>query len=70
VSTLKEIEDAIPCLSLREIQALRESLDRVLETAALPRARTIRDLQPLSGKWIGETVVRRDELADEMFDGK
>ena len=29
--------------------------------------RSIRDLKPLSGQWIGERVIKSGDLAEEMF---
>lgn len=31
------------------------------------QSRSIRHVRPLSGKWIGETILKSSDLADEMF---
>ncbi len=34
------------------------------------RQGSVRKLAPLSGKWIGEAVIRSGDLAEEMFERK
>lgn len=38
-----------------------------VQSQSQPRRRSIRGLRPLPGKWMGETVLKSGDLADEMF---
>lgn len=72
MSTLKEIEAAIPNLSRAELQELRAWLERFFQrpesgTDQAKRRRSVLQLRPLPGTWTGEAVLRSGDLADEMF---
>ena len=38
-----------------------------VQSQSKPRRRSIRCIRPLSGKWIGESVLKSGDLSDEMF---
>ena len=72
MSTLKEIEAAIPNLSRAELEELHAWLERFFQRpeSAIQQAksrRSVLHLRSLPGKWIGEPVLRSGDLADEMF---
>jgi hypothetical protein len=68
MSTLQEIEAAIPQLPRREAEALRAWLDEFLTQPGGGASRSIEGLPTLSGKWIGEDVIKSGDIAEEMFD--
>ena len=47
----------------------QEPVARLVPVNASPRReqRSVLHLRPLLGKWIGETVLKSGDLADEMF---
>jgi len=73
VSTVKEIEAAIPKLSPAELKELRAWLERYLgsqqKTPAgeIKKSCSVLNLPSLSGQWVGEPVLKSGNLADEMF---
>lgn len=72
MTTVKEIEVAIPKLSPAELEELRAWLENYFQrhqkTANGPiKKRSVYRLHSLPGKWIGETVLKSGDLADEMF---
>jgi hypothetical protein len=72
MSTVKEIEAAIPKLSPAKVEELRAWLENYFQgqqkTANVQiKKRSMLRLHSLSGKWIGETVLKSGDLADEMF---
>jgi hypothetical protein len=72
MSTVKEIEAAIPKLSPAEVEELRAWLENYFagpqKTAnGQMKKRSVLHVRSLPGKWIGETVLKSGDLADEMF---
>ena len=72
VSTVKEIEAAIPKLSPAELEELRLWLEDFFQTGRssngqAKRRRSVIHLRALPGQWIGERVIKSGDLADEMF---
>ena len=70
MSTLQEIEAAIPQLSPGELQQLRAWLENFFRERAngqSEKRRSVRHLRPLQGQWVGEPVLKSGDLADEMF---
>ena len=72
MSTVKEIQAAVPKLSVAEVEELRAWLENFLQKGLKPngeaeRRRSVLHLQPLSGQWIGEATLKSGDLADEMF---
>ena len=74
MSTVKEIEAAIPDLSPAELEELRAWLENYFQnrhqrsTPQLRKPRSVLQLHSLPGKWIGENILKSADLADEMFD--
>lgn len=72
MSTVKEIEAAIPKLSLAELEELRAWLENYFQgrqrgANGQIKKRSVLRLHSLPGKWIGETVLKSGDRADEMF---
>ena len=72
VSTVKEIEAAIPKLSPAELQELRGWFENYFQrfentNGQIKKRCSVLGLRPLAGKWIGEPVLKSGDLADEMF---
>ena len=72
MSTVKEIEAAIPKLSPAEVQELRAWLENYFQSRQKTangqiKRRSVLRLRPLPGEWTGETVLKSGDLADEMF---
>ena len=72
MSTVKEIEAAIPKLSPAELEELRAWLEHFVQTrqnanAQSKKRRSVLHLRRLPGQWIGEPVLKSGDLADEMF---
>jgi hypothetical protein len=72
MSTVQEIEAAIPKLSPAEVEELRAWLENYFlgrqKTAnGQIKKRSVLHLRPLPGKWVGETVLKSGDLADEML---
>jgi hypothetical protein len=73
MSTVKEIEAAIPKLSPAELEELRAWLEKFFQShdtanGQVGKRRSVRRLRALPGQWIGEPVLKSGDLADEMFD--
>lgn len=71
MSTVQEIEAAIPQLSSAELEELRAWLEdffrgRESGNGQTPK-RSVLHLRPLAGQWIGERVLKSGDLAEEMF---
>jgi hypothetical protein len=72
MSTVKEIEAAIPKLSPAELQELRIWLENYFQArqtthGQIKKQRSVLHLRPLPGTWIGESILKSSEIADEMF---
>src|SRR5436309_5382 len=73
MSTVKEIEAAIPKLSPAELEELRAWLEKYFQASQktakdeIKKRRSVLRLRSLPGKWVGETVLKSGDLADEMF---
>jgi hypothetical protein len=74
MSTVREIEAAIPKLSSAEIEELRAWLEnyvlrqqKTVNRQPAKHRRSVLHLRSLPGKWIGESVLKSGDLADEMF---
>lgn len=72
MSTVNEIEAAIPKLSPAELEQLcawLEEFFRSRESAnrQAKKGRSVRHFRSLPGKWIGEPVLKSGDLAEEMF---
>jgi hypothetical protein len=72
MSTVKEIEAAIPKLSPAELEELRAWLENFFQKrqnadAHPQRRRSVLHLRSLPGQWIGEPVLKSSDLTDEMF---
>lgn len=74
MSTVKDIEAAIPNLSSAELDELRMWLDDYIQQQrkrangqTVGQRRSILHLRSLPGRWIGEPVLKSGDLADEMF---
>jgi hypothetical protein len=73
MSTVKEIEAAIPKLSPAELEEFRVWLEDYFQSSAKSQngqtknRRSVIGIRPLTGKWVGETVLKSGDLADEMF---
>ena len=72
VSTVNEIEAAIPKLWPTELEELRVWLEdffrrRRSSSGQTKRRRSVIHLRALPGQWIGERVIKSGDLADEMF---
>jgi len=72
ISTVIEIEAAIPKLPPAEVEELRAWLENYFQGRQKTaneqiKKRSVLHLRSLPGKWIGETVLKSGDLADEMF---
>ena len=72
MSTVREIEAAIPKLSPAELDELRAWLEEFFGNreggnGAINKRRSVLHLRSLPGQWIGDTVLKSGDLADEMF---
>jgi len=73
MSTVKEIEAAIPKLSPVELDEVRSWLENYVEgqrqnpNRQVKNRRSMLHLRALPGTWIGERVLKSGDLADEMF---
>jgi hypothetical protein len=72
MNTIKDIEAAIPKLSLAELEELRLWFENYVNSQPKRRngqnqKRSVLRLRSLPGRWIGERVLKSGDLADEMF---
>jgi hypothetical protein len=73
MSTVKEIEAAIPNLSPPELEELRAWLEKFFQdrgsvSGQAGKRRSVLRLRALPGQWIGEPILKSGDLADEMFE--
>ena len=73
MSTVEEIEAAIPKLSTAEVEHLRVWLEshfqnrQTVGAGRVQKKRSALHLRPLSGTWTGERILRSATLAEEML---
>jgi len=73
MSTLKEIEAAIPKLSPAELEQFRTWIESYFQgrkktpNGQTRKRRSVLSLRSLPGNWIGEPVLKSGDLANEMF---
>ena len=70
MSTVEDIEAAIPKLSPAEQEELRAWLDnffRRRDSGQAKRRRSVLHLRALPGQWTGESILKSGDLAGEML---